>query len=1100
MKTILSGVFLVFSASFVFSQKKLEYTPSTELIQKAREYRDNEEYDKAIIELEKIHDGDSLFFTNAVWEKMYCYSQTENYTKVKEIGDEYWNFRDRLPTEFYLIYGTALDFLELYDEAQSMYVRLLEEFPTNYSLWYNYGISFSKSGQHQKAYDTFKKTVIINPLYPRVHLAIATYAIREKHTTKAVLALNMYALLSVAQGSNIGALQILEEVVTTKYWSHPSAESPVNIQMDNDEDFSDIDQLVHNYIALEKNYKIPSKLDLKIAKQSHLVFTQISKSDLPDDGFWNTYYVRFFKQLLPLNKFAPWSYLISSYIENANIAAIVKKNAPKAVEFFKWSRNDLSTAQPKLDLSFIGLGNVSVERGDNTYHIALAGDFTYDKVTSKITGDVTIYGISGRKEAEGNFNKNGKKEGAWKYYYENGSMKEYSIYKDGILTDTGYTYLTNGLKQYQLSFKNDKIDGDAYIYENGILTTKLFFTAGEQKNGDFIKYYPNGQIDFKYTVKDGLAEGEYVSYYDSGELFKKSQYKAGAIDGEQTVYFRNGKVRVIENYTADKLNGEFKKYYENGQLETTGKFTNGNRVGEWKSFYIDGKEEVIENFDETGKENGIATYFHSDGTKYYEMTYKKGDVIAYKYYTPDGKVATEGERKPGSDFLFKSIYKNGNVRAEGKYGKKGHHGVWKFWNSNGALETEKEHNEGMSIGTYKKYYPNGNIEIEYGFDKKGNSHGYYSDKFRNGNLYQEGFLNKGNWDGPFIEYTRFKTVYSSSFYIDGSLNGFKRHYASNGNISRSQFFEKGLHMYTILHDTSGVQFDTLYNHPERTIEETKICESCPIFMRTPLVNTMYHGEINYFYPNGKVLLAGENFNGKRNGVWKWYHPNGKIKSEGTYVYGDKHGEWKSYDDQGRLTDVDNYYYDELHGKSTEYDENGKVIWVSNYQYGLSHGEFEYYIGGEWDHTRIYEDGFFVSYKYKLNNKIVEKFIENETGTVEIYWNNGKLARKFTLDKGYLQGDYVKHYTGGQLHSITTYENDWKVGKFKSNHSNGKVKEEGDFEMGVKVGNHKSYFSNGKVKTSANYINGSLFGEFIEYDDKGVTKYKFTYYNGEIIGM
>src|SRR5690606_21854366 len=140
-----------YSYTPLFGQTKLSYESSVDLLTEAGQLKKNEEYKKAVELLEQINDGDSLFFTYALWEKMSCYTSLEMYSKVKEIGDQYWFFRDKLPTEFYLAYGTALDFLELYEEAENMYKVLLKEFPTNYSLWYNYGISLSKSGRHQEA-------------------------------------------------------------------------------------------------------------------------------------------------------------------------------------------------------------------------------------------------------------------------------------------------------------------------------------------------------------------------------------------------------------------------------------------------------------------------------------------------------------------------------------------------------------------------------------------------------------------------------------------------------------------------------------------------------------------------------------------------------------------------------------------------------------------------------------------------------------------------------------------------------------------------------------------------------------------------------------
>lgn len=1082
-----------------FSQSKLKYKPSAELLLKAKEFQKSEKYDKAVEQLEQIHEGDSLFFSQVLWEKMFCYSNLERYERVKEIGDQYWNFRDKLPTEFYLAYGTALDNLELFTEAEHMYQVLLEEFPTNHSLWYNYGVSLSKAGRHQEAYETFKKTVVINPMYDRVHLAIANYALREKETTKAILALNMYAWTCISKRSNLGAIQLLNEIVSSKYWNDPKIEESTGINMDKDEDFSEIDQLVHNYLALDKKYKIPSALSYNYLKQSHLVFTQLLKEDLKEDGFWANYYVKFYQDLMKQGKFEGWSYLSANFIDNPKAAALVKKNSAKAIDAYKWAVQHTTTSNTEPDLTFIGLGKTRIERGENPFHISIAGNFTYDRKTDKINGEVDIYGVSGRKVAEGKFNSVGKKDGLWKYYHSNGNLKEVSYYINGELTDSSWSYLPNGLKQYKLNFVNDKINGDVFVYENGVLRNKMTYTNGEFKNGQYVRYFPNGAVDFQYEVKDGKPEGELLSLFDSGELFKRGTYKAGEMDGPQTTYFRNGNVRVKENYLNGKLHGDFERFFEDGKLEIKGKYVNGNQAGEWMTYYEDGKQKVVQNYDETGKQNGQATFYNRDGSKLYEMTYKKGDVVAYKYFTRDGNVATEGERKTG-DFLFKSIHPNGNTESEGYYGKKEHNGKWMTYDINGNLFIEREYENGVNKGTHKRYYSNGKIEIQYDYNKEGNAHGYYFDNFRNGKLYKQGYMNNDEWDGPWEEYYHDQSLRTSYFYINGELNGYRHHYLKNNKKRKSEFFENDLLKFTIYYDTAGVAFDTLFNLPELTRSEIRYCESCPLFLETEMMNTRFHGAITYYFPNGKVILKGQNFNGRRHGDWVWYHANGKIKSTGTYHYGDKHGVWKEFNEEGKLTNETTYHYGDRHGLRTDYDDNGKISFRANYEYDELHGIAEYYIGGEQDHTRRHHEGVLIEYSYKKNGQTITTPVKNETAEIEIYWNNGKLARKFTIKNGWFEGEYEKFYSSGQLHSKQNYIHDWRDGLVIEYHPNGKKASEATYKFGFKDGEVTEYHLNGTVKSKATYLLGNLFGTYLEYSDKGNEIKKWLYYDDEIIAM
>ncbi|MCK5779917.1 MAG: hypothetical protein KAH04_02805, partial [Psychrilyobacter sp.] len=44
-------------------------------------------------------------------------------------------------------------------------------------------------------------------------------------------------------------------------------------------------------------------------------------------------------------------------------------------------------------------------------------------------------------------------------------------------------------------------------------------------NGEYTKYYENGQIEIKTTFKDGEKNGEYISYYENGQIRNKTTYK-----------------------------------------------------------------------------------------------------------------------------------------------------------------------------------------------------------------------------------------------------------------------------------------------------------------------------------------------------------------------------------------------------------------------------------------------------------------------------------------------------------------------------------------------------------------------------------------------
>lgn len=1098
MKRILSIALGVVSmiSSFVFSQEKLEYTKSMDPLTVAVEHQQKEDYEKALEELNKIYEGDSLFFKYVLTEKMRCHIMLENYEEAKLIGDKYWYFRHKLPTDFYLIYGAALDNLEEFEACQNMYRTILKEYPTNYSIWYNYGASLLLENKYEEAYEAFQKTIMINPRYDRVHIQLANLAFNEKQTTKGLMALGMYLVLSVEKRNNFPQLRYADYMSQTKYWNDDDFEGSSGFDYGGNKSFSSIDQLVHNYLALEKKYKIPSKMQYPFIKQLHLICSQLKDVKFDEDDFWHKTYVSFYRDLLADDEFEGFSYLISTYIENEKMKKKVKKKEKNAVSAYAWSVKSINESFKELDLNFIGYGDVRVERNVNTGHIEYLGEF--EVVNDNVTGHIEFFNHEGRKTASGNF-KGGDRDGLWKFYHANGRLREVNNFSKGEKVDSAALYLDNGFLSYEVNYENGKINGDVAIYRNGILYRIIPYTDGELGSGVYKQLFPIQTIDYSYNIKDGEQDGDFESLYASGEVYQKGTYKEGDLEGERLTLFRNGEINKKENFVEGKNDGEYISYYINGQVSEEGTYKEGKKIGEWTSYYYSGKKKSTQEFGEDGKETGLETSYTEDGWKLSELIYKKGDIVAYKFFDKDGNILSEDKRK-GGDFYFKRYNENGVLITEGTYGKKDANGIWKWYYDNGGIKEKKEFKDGVQIGTYTSYFLNGDVEITYDYNDEGNYHGYFQDYNLNGKFYRQGYLNNGETDGPWRTYYRDGSLQRSSFYIDGEREGFATAYAVNGKPRTSEFYEEGIHMFSIYYDTLGMPFDTIYQVPGERVFEMRYCETCPLYMKVDVMNNKYHGKQVFYFPNEKVASEGAVFNGDRNGEWVGYHPNGQLRYKGTYEYGNKVGTWEYFYKNGKLSKKVPYLNNKIHGERITYEEDGKIKHKSNYYFGRMHGDAYYYMDGKLDHQRVYHYDDFVEYSYTKNGKKVVTPVVNETAEVVVYWNNGKLARKFNMNKGWYEGTYEKYFQNGKPAGEMSYVKNWMDGDYKVYYSNGQLKSVHTYENGLRHGVSNFYYPSGKLKEKRTYVLGKLHGVTESYDEKGNLLQTLYYYNDEIIGM
>lgn len=1092
------AVLICFTALISYSQDKLQYEPSIDPLVKGEEYLNEGEYEKAFEQFDQVHEGDSLFFRFAVHMKMAALNNLERFEKVKEIGDKYWYFRHDLPTEFYLNYGTALDNLEEYDKAQEMYKSILEEYPMNYSLWYNLGVSYSLEEDYEMAYETYKKTIKINPFYDRVHFAMAQLAFREQQTSKGLLAMGRYLMHSITRRNNFPQLRLADYMSSAKYWTDEDFQGSTGLDLDGNDSFETIDQLVHNYVALRDKYKTPSKFEYPYVKQLHLIASQLKEQSSGADDYWFETYGKFYIEMLQEDQFEGFTYLISSYIENEKMQKTVERKDKDLVKAYEWAVDYLETKNETVDLSFIGFGETKVSRSGEMKYIELIGDFELINGGSDLKGDVTFYNGEGRKSAEGTFNSNGNKEGVWKYYHSNGRLKERQTMKDGEGADTSYTYYQNGLLNLKIPFKEGIPDGTVSVYTDGVLKRTLPYKDGGLSTGKYTEYHPIGTVNIEYQMTDGKANGEFKSYYATGELYRKGTFKDGDLHGERITYFRSGEVSYKEQFEEGESEGPYLSYFRDGQLQAKGQFKDGNKTGKWEYFYRNGKKQSVQSFDDRGKENGLETRYSEGGWKTSEHSYNKGIVDAYKFFNEKGEILSEGERQ-GGDLQYVSYFENGVKSAEGVINKEGRHGKWKFYYANGALESIQNYEDGVRKGVYEKYFPNGDLEVKYEFNEEGVSEGYYRNYFRNGDLFRQGYLLESDRDGPWESYYRNGKPSRKSFNSGFELQGFYTYYDVKGKPTRSTYYKDGLDKFDIYYDTAGVAFDTIFSKPGERVEELRRCADCSPFMEVDIFNDRYHGDQLFFFPDGSKEAEGPVFNGSKHGKWKTYHPNGKVASEGEYVDGDMHGVWKYYAKEGYLRKKVNYVYGDLNGAYENYDEDGNIIYAANYFYGELHGESKFYVGNKSDHSRFYEYGYIKNYKFiNKEGEEVVKDMKNETAKITTYWSNGKKARVYEIDRGWFQGPYLKYFDNGQIAEEQTYKDDLLEGAYKEYYRNGQLMIEGNYKEGDREGVFVTYYENGKKKAEEPYVHDELYGKATYYNEDGSVSSVIQYVNGNII--
>jgi antitoxin component YwqK of YwqJK toxin-antitoxin module len=300
-------------------------------------------------------------------------------------------------------------------------------------------------------------------------------------------------------------------------------------------------------------------------------------------------------------------------------------------------------------------------------------------------------------------NSQGHKEGLWETFYPDGTVSWDGTYVDGKRDGYFKTYTENGSLKTIEKYINDVLQLNAP--ELAKLEVKT-------------EYFPDGKVKSSGPLKDGQPFGTHRIYDDSGKEVKADIYDSGRIVAEG----------VLDE--SDVQQGEWKEFHPNGQISAEGTYYNGVRVGAWKFFYINGAKFEEGKYDNKGRPIGKWMWYYDDGKVLRESSFHNGlQDGEFTEYADDGHVITKGAYLDGlKEGLWN--YQNGNYRDIGKYTDDQRDSLWKeYYIDNNRIRFEGAYNLGREDGKHNWYYPSGRKQLEglYSMGLKEDKWKYYTD-------------------------------------------------------------------------------------------------------------------------------------------------------------------------------------------------------------------------------------------------------------------------------------------------------------------------------------------------------------------------------------
>ena len=238
------------------------------------------------------------------------------------------------------------------------------------------------------------------------------------------------------------------------------------------------------------------------------------------------------------------------------------------------------------------------------------------------------YYPDGKVKIAATYNKEGNLEGIRREYAEDGTVDKSYIFRNGIMIGEGIV--------------TEKGERDGFwkeYYDDGTLRAEGKYNK-DKKEGFWKFYQKNGVVEQEGNYKNGLPDGEWRWYYASEELLRDENYYDGLQDGLSTEYDEEGNVITKGEYIEGKENGEW--VYKSPNSEIDGTYADGMRNGLWQYWDVSetpGKPKVLRFEGRFIEDNphGEHTYYWDNGNRKEQGEYEMGKKIGnWTYYNYDG--------------------------------------------------------------------------------------------------------------------------------------------------------------------------------------------------------------------------------------------------------------------------------------------------------------------------------------------------------------------------------------------------------------------------------------------------------------------------------
>ncbi|SHG14427.1 toxin-antitoxin system YwqK family antitoxin [Flavobacterium defluvii] len=1064
MKKILLFLSLIlFSKNYSQTDYTFVYNADS-IINKGARLHDQKKYDEAIKEYKKISKWDPKYLT-AQYEIALTLSAQQKKSELKAfLEDLHKRGKMEENPELFQIYAIFLSNEKEYEASEKIFNEGQKYLGNSSTFLYNLAVLYIRKDEPQKGVEVLKTIITKNPNHAGSHYLLGLTAFDNGKITEGTLALMTYLMLAPTGPYANQAITNLN----ANYGQNYIAESKVIFSKSGD-NFEEIETILRNQLPLKKVYKIKSTIDDNLTRQIQAV-AEYAVEHKMEDGFFETTYIPWVKQMVEKNQLEGYSYYSLVSIED-RIGKELNKQKKKINSFIDdYLQKDFWPVFGKRKMDMFGTTEeviVSIDK-HRPYIIGkqVNGLFEgkckylneYENLGSELNfkngaldGLQRFFNNKGNLIEEKSFSA-GKLNGKRTTYYENGNISLIENYKNDVLDGISTSFYLNGGKNCEVNFVNGEKDGTFIcLYESGTKKNESQFSKNKL-NGKYVHYNELGDILETYNFVNNMIDGNYVEYFDGKTIQSEAFYKNGVIEGTSKIYYPNKTLKKENTFIAGKIS----KSVEYGE--------NGNKSSET----IYNNKEEIESY----------AYFDNQGNKYFEEKYKGGELKSGVQFTANSPAGTEVNLgKKG--FEVKNY--NGTPRIIGNFEKGKKNGEWKYFFSSEILRLKESYINGKNNGLTTNYNRNGNVSSICNFENDTIS-GIY-EVYNANKLNQVYHYDKGQQNGPFTTFYSNGAVLSEGFIINNEINSNKTIYSQSGKISSIETYLSGYltHIETF---TDNGDIENSIDYKNKTGNFNLTFNKGVYTKNSSYINGILNGKLTAQDKFKNKIVESEYANGILQNSYKTYSPLGSILVENNYYNGKLNGLNKYYDYVGNLRMTLEYAHGLENGKTIRYYNNKSKLSESNHVNDIDEGNKTYYNQkGEPVLILGYENNvpkFYI--KKNKTGELTEKvLIENQTAQISSLYPNGKTAIQFKITKGNFDGKFVINNVDGKADYECNYINNMLDGDRIEYYANGKIYKKEHFVNNEYDGQQQYFKEDGQLWADISLKNDELHGNTLIYN-------------------